>query len=533
ALANRQPRTLSLKELIRHYIDHRINVIERRTRTLLHEAKKKAHIQEGLIFAVCDIDEVIRLIRSSRTREEAIGKLAEKGFRIPEGHRHAEKIPRRLLAEVRRTGEAGAKLSRVQAEAIGAMRLIQLVGLEIERLVGEYAKLVEEIERLEAILADRGVVMRLIKADCAEMRARYATPRRTVIEEGDGDIDLEALIREEEMAVTISHGGWAKRVALATYRSQNRGGRGIIASDAHEDDFIEHLFVASTHDNLLCFTDSGRVFKIKVYEVPEMNRTAKGRSIRNLIELREGERAVEFMPIRDFEKREDYLAFATAHGKIKRSSLRLYQNVNKGGIIAVDLNEGDRLIGVTCTGGSAHLLLGTAEGMSIRFRESDARPMGRGAAGVKGIELGEGDQVVDLVCIDMRDENDPASCVHPEMDLLTITSNGFGKRTSLMEYLVAGEGPSGAVEYRVQSRGGKGRIDIRTNERNGRVVAMKAVTEADDLVCVTQGGMLVRMPVGQISRIGRNTQGVRVVNVRDGDRVVAAAIVKGGSLDAT
>jgi DNA gyrase subunit A len=525
ALVNRQPRTLSLKEIIRHYIDHRIVVIERRTRTLLHEAKKKAHIQEGLIFAVCDIDEVIRLIRSSRTREEAIEKLAQRGFQIAQGHKYTEKIPQRLLKQAQAVGGDGVHLTRVQAEAIGAMRLIQLVGLEIEKLVAEYARLVEEIEGLEAILADRGRVMTMIKNDCAEMRTRYATPRKTAIEEGDADIDLEALIREEDVAVTISHAGWVKRVPLTTYRSQNRGGRGVAGASTNEDDFIEHIFVASTHDNLLCFTDSGRVFKIKVYEAPEMARTAKGRSIRNLIELRDGEKAVEFMPIKDFEKHEDFLVFATAQGKIKRSSLRLYQNVNRAGIIAVDLNEGDRLIGVTYTSGNDHLLLGTTNGMSIRFKESDARPMGRSAAGVKGIELSEGDEVVDLVRIEMRDENDPTSSVHPEVDLLTITENGYGKRTSLTEYLVAGEAADGSVEYRVQSRGGKGRIDIRATERNGRVVAMKSVTEKDGVVCVTEGGLLVRMPVGQISRIGRNTQGVRVVNVKEGDRVVAAAVV--------
>lgn len=525
ALVNRQPRTLPLKDLIGQYVAHRVDVIERRTRHLLQEAKKKAHVLEGLILAVCDIDEVIRVIRSSRTREEAIGRLAAMRFRIAPDHRHAAAIPSRLMNAVRLAESAGGMpLSRVQAEAIGAMRLIQLVGLEIEKLVGDYKGLVAEIEGFEAILADHGRVLAIIKADCAEMKARYARPRLTKIEEGESDLNIEALIREEDVALTISHEGYAKRVPLSTYREQNRGGRGIIASDAKDEDFIEHLFVASTHDDLLCFTDTGRVFKIKVYEVPELSRTSKGRPIVNMIELKPGEKAVAFMPIRDFERTEDFLVFATAQGKVKRSSLRLYQNVNKGGIIAIDLNEGDSLVGVTQTSGRDHLLLGTAGGMSIRFAEGDARAMGRAAAGVKGIELEEGDRVVGLVRIEMRDADDPTSSVHPEIDLLTVTENGYGKRTDMTEYLVAGEGAGGAVEYRTQSRAGKGRIDIRTTERNGRVVSIKAVTPEDGVVFVTQGGLLVRTRVAQISRIGRNTQGVRVVNLKEGDRLIAAAV---------
>ncbi|HBS28975.1 MAG TPA: DNA gyrase subunit A, partial [Phycisphaerales bacterium] len=523
ALVNRQPRTLPLKEMIRCYIDHRVDVIERRTRHLLHEARKRAHVLEGLIFAVCDIDEVIALIRRSRTREEAITALSERAFRIAPDHRYAPRIPARLKEAA--SGAPGLRLTRVQAEAIGAMRLIQLVGLEIERLVADYAGVAAEIEGFEAILADRALVLKMVKDDCVQMRARYATPRRTAIEESDADIDIEALIREETAAVTISHDGLMKRSALSVYREQNRGGRGIIASDSKENDFIEHLLVASTHDDVLVFTDTGRVFRIKVYEIPEMARTAKGRSIRNIVELREDEKGVAFLPVEDFEKREDYLVFATAQGRVKRSGLRLYQNVNRGGIIAVALNEGDTLIGVTTTSGHDHLLLGTAKGMAIRFKESDARPMGRDAAGVKGIELAGDDRVVGLVRVEMRDEDDASSSVHPEVDLLTVTQNGFGKRTALLEYLVQGEGPGGAVEHRTQSRGGKGRIDIRTTERNGDVVAVKAVRPGDGLVCVTEGGLLVRMPVDQISRIGRNTQGVRVVNVREGDRVVATAVV--------
>ena len=521
ALVNRQPRTLPLKELIQHYIAHRVDVIERRTRFLLHEAQKKAHILEGLIYAVCDIDDVIKTIRASSTREQAINALVAKRFRIAGDHKFFAQIPSRLQRTIRESdGVGGVALTRVQAEAIGAMRLIQLVGLEIEKLVADYAGLVAEIEKYEGILADPAVVRGMIKADCLEMKARYHTARRTRIEEGESDINIASLIPVEDVAVTISHEGYVKRTPLSTYREQNRGGRGIIGADAKDEDFIEHLFVASTHDDLLCFTDSGRVYKIKVYEIPEMARTAKGRSIVNLIELKAGEKCIAYLPIKDFERAEDFLVFATSQGKVKRTSLKLYQNVNRSGIIAIDLNEGDHLVGVTNTSGEDHLLLGTANGMSIRFKEHDARAMGRAAAGVKGIELEEGDEVVGLVRVEMREADDATSAIHPNVDLLTVTERGYGKRTDLNEYLVQQEDGS----YRIQSRGGKGRIDIRTTERNGKVVAVAAVKEGEGVVFVTQGGLLVRMPVAQISRIGRNTQGVRVVNLKDGDTLIAAAV---------
>ncbi len=526
ALVNRQPRTLTLKELIELYIAHREEVVTRRTQRLLRDAQKKAHLLEGLILAVCDIDEVIRLIRASRTREEAIDTLAARAFRIAGDHQHRGRIPGRLLDRIDAAAD-GLALTRVQAEAIGAMRLIQLVGLEIEKLVGDYAALVEEIEGYEAILADRGRVLGIIKTDCAEMRERYASPRLTAIEESETDIDYEALIQEQEMAVTISHEGYIKRVPLETYREQGRGGRGVRASESKEGDFTEHVFVASTHDDLLCFTDTGRVFKMKVYEVPEMKRTSKGRSIVNLIDLKPGERAVEFMPISDFERGEYYLVFATAQGLIKRSSLRLYQNVHKGGLIAVRLNDGDSLISVTWTTGHDHLLLGTAGGMAIRFREDDARPMGRSAAGVKGISLKKGDRVIDMARIFMTEPDDTGvqRTREESLDLLTLCENGYGKRTAVDEYLVQSEREDGGFDLRPQSRGGKGRIDIRTTKRNGPVVALKAVLPGEGVVLITAEGLMVRIPIDSISRVGRATQGVRVINLRDSDRLIAAARV--------
>jgi DNA gyrase subunit A len=530
ALVNRQPRTLGLKELIRCYIDHRVEVVRRRTMHLLREAKKKAHVLEGLIYAVCDIDEVIRLIRASRTREEAIERLAERRFRIPPDHQHAPKIPERLMRAA--STEQGALLTRKQAEAIGAMRLIQLVGLEIDKLTDDYRALVEEIEDYEAILADPARVMAILKADCLEMRERFTSERRTRIDEAAGDIDLAALIREEDMTVTISHAGYAKRLPLDTYRSQGRGGKGIRASDARDGDFVEHVFVASTHDDLLCFTDTGRVFKLKVYELPEMSRTSKGRALVNLLDLRQGERTRAYLAIRDFESGSHYLTFVSRNGVVKRTPLKEYRNVHKGGLIAVGLREDDELLNVMLTTGNDDIILVTAAGSAIRFNEQDVRLMGRAAAGVKGIDLGPDGAVIGAVRVPMVDDQDGDPMTDPDaigagLSLLTVTRNGYGKRTSVEEYRVQPE----SGKPRSQSRGGKGRADIKTNARNGPSVAALGVADADDVVLITRGGQLVRLAADSISRIGRGTQGVRVVGLRAGDEVVAAARVEGEEPD--
>ncbi|MEZ6242273.1 MAG: DNA gyrase subunit A [Phycisphaerales bacterium] len=529
ALVNRQPRTLGLKELIECYIAHRVEVIRRRTSYLLREARKKAHVLEGMIHAVCDIDEVIELIKSSQTREEAIQKLMAKRFRIAPDHPAAGSIPKRLMERVRAAdAQGGSLLTRIQAETIGAMRLIQLVGLEIERLVKEYTELVAQIEDYESILASERRVRDIIIADCDEMKARFGSDRLTAIEDAGGDIDIAALIREEDMAVTISHAGYAKRVPLATYQAQGRGGKGIRASASKDEDFVEHLFVASTHDDLLCFTDTGRVFKIKVYELPEMSRTAKGRAIVNYVDLKPGERTCAYLAIKNFESGSHFLTFVSRHGIVKRTALKEYRNVRKSGLIAVGLKEGDGLLTAVLTSGSDDLLLVTGEGMAIRFNERDVRLMGRSAAGVKGIELGETNEVVGVVQVPMvvdgenytEFETDPRA-IERGLCLLTITEHGYGKRTLVDEYRVAPE--SGPL--RSQSRGGKGRADIKKTSRNGRTVAAIGVVETDDVVVVSRGGQLVRIPAESISRYGRGTQGVRVVGLNEGDAVIAAARV--------
>ena len=514
ALVRGEPRTLGILDLIRLFIEHRQEVIRRRTNYRLQQAQQEAHRIEGLIYAVCDIDEVIKLIRESQTRDEAIEKLMSRGFRIPADHPYAPQIPQRLRDA---TAEGDSRLTRVQAEAIGRLQLIQLVGLEIERLVGEYTKLVAQIEEYEYILATPQKVLDMIKEDTLELKRKYGDERRTVLEEGEvGELNIAELTPVEQVAVTITHAGYVKRLPVEEYRTQGRGGRGVIGSKSKDDDFTEHVFVASTHDDLLCFTDRGRVFRIKVFEIPEATRTSRGRAIVNIINLQAGERVCEFMPISDFEKGEYYLLFATERGLVKRTALKDYRNVHASGIIALSLRDGDSLIGVTWTDGNDHIILGTSSGMAIRFDENDARVMGRNASGVKGIDLANGDAVVGLVKVPAGDE----------MDLLTATAHGYGKRTPTSEYLVQGTGEDGQPDLRPQGRGGKGRRDIKTEGRNGPVVTLRAVTEADDLMLITLNGMIVRINAGSISRIGRNTQGVRVINLAAGDQLVAVARVR-------
>ena len=352
------------------------------------------------------------------------------------------------------------------------------------------------------------MLFRSIQEDCEEIREAYGTDRKTSIEESEvDDYNIGDLIPEHHVVITVTHRGYIKRLPSDTYREQGRGGRGVAGGKVAEDDFTEMLFTASSHDDLLCFTTFGRVFKLKVWQIPEGARTGKGRAIVNLLRLKEGEQVVACLPIEDFEAGENFLVFSTKQGKVKRTALRDFKNVNVAGINAVNLREGDDLVRVVHTEGSHHLLLATASGMSIRFCESDARVMGRAAAGVKGIDLTAGDEVVGLVRVD------------DDADLLTVTSNGYGKRTPMAEYLVHSQDGS----TRPQGRGGKGRRDIRTEGRNGPVVSIRNVHDSDGIVLASESGMLVRIPAESISRIGRNTQGVRLVNLKAGDHVIAAA----------
>ncbi|HEY0007156.1 MAG TPA: DNA gyrase subunit A [Tepidisphaeraceae bacterium] len=512
AIVNRQPRTMGLKELIQHFIAHRKEVIVRRTKFLLRKAKQRGHILEGLIFAVCDIDEIVRLIRTSKTRDEAIEKLRVRGFRIPLDHPYAPQIPEKLLARA----QNDILLSQAQAEAIGRLQLIQLVGLEIERLTKEYREITAEIEGYELILSDERRVFDIIRDDTLAIMERYGDDRRTEIDEfAGGIVDMEALIQKEDVVVTVSHTGYVKRLPVGTYRAQSRGGRGIKGGETKDGDFVEHLFVANTHDYLLFFTNKGRVYERRVFDVPEMSRTSLGRAAANLMDFQPGEKIAQVLSITDFGKDEAYLVFATSRGVVKKTALTAYANILNKGIIAIGLEEGDTLIDVAVTQGEDEILLATKQGMSIRFNEKDVRPMGRPAGGVKGIDLSDvqpsddkspgRDEVVSMIVIP-KDQGDKICMV------LTGCENGYGKRTQV-------------GEYRLQRRGGSGVINIKTTERNGNVVGMKAVCDEDELMLITQNGIIVRTRVSEIRETGRNAAGVKLINVDNGDMLVAMARV--------
>lgn len=526
ALVKGQPRTLGLRDLIRLWVEHRIEVVRRRTAFLLHKAQTEAHIIEGKIYAVCDIDEVIRMIRASRTRDEAIDKLQDRGFRIPADHPHAAKIPQRFLAE---SATNPVALTRVQAEAIGRLQLIQLVGLEIEKLVADYSKLLAEIEGYEAILASDQMVLDIIKTDLNDLIALFSVAkggdrpigeRRTEISMQEAeDVDIADLIPEETVAVTFSRLGYIKRLPIAEYRTQNRGGKGVIGSKNDEGDLPSQVFISSTHDDLLCFTDTGRVFRQRVFEIPEANKTSKGKNIINLLNLAEGEKITGFLPVHEFAKCQDFLVFITKKGVVKRTAMIEYRNINARGINAVNFKEdesgSDSLVAVLHTTGSNHLLIGTKNGIAIRFEESDAREMGRSASGVRGINLEDGDEVIGAVAIDPEKEG----------VLLTLTEKGYGKRTETKEYLVQSEDGS----TRVQSRGGKGRKDVEVTDKNGPVVAVRAVEPGEEILLLSAQGQAIRTRADDVRMTHRGSQGVKVMTLDEGDKLVAVASVAGGA----
>ena len=492
ALVDRQPQTLNLKQLLKLYIDHRKQVIRRRTQFLLRRAKQRAHILEGLILAVGDIDAIIELIKKSPDPNAARAALMARALRLVE---HA--TLRRLLpaAFVSRFTTSDQHLTAVQANAILAMQLQRLTGLEIEKLAGEYSNLVEEIEGHEAMLRDERLVLDVIREDIHEIKDAFKDKRRTEIVEAVGEFSMEELIPDEPVVVTISREGYIKRTDVEEYRKQGRGGKGVRGSAAKEGDFLEHLFVASTHDYLLIFTDRGRVYWFRVYDVPVMSRTSRGRSIANLLQMQPNESHRAILPVKEFE--ESFVFFATAKGTVKKTPISAYSRPRPSGIIAISLDSDDSLINVVRTSGDNEIALGSRDGMAIRFHENDVRAMGRSAHGVRGMNLDPADSVVALVAID------------PGVSVLTVCENGYGKRTSI-------------DEYRKTRRGGKGVINIKTTDRNGNVVTILAVVDDDELMFITAAGMMLRTDLSALREIGRNTQGVRLIKLDEGDKVVAA-----------
>ncbi|HSN16543.1 MAG TPA: DNA gyrase C-terminal beta-propeller domain-containing protein, partial [Anaeromyxobacteraceae bacterium] len=483
------------------FVAHRRDVVTRRTRFELRQARAREHILLGLQIALDHIDEIIELIKKAGDRDAARdGLIAKYG------------------------------LSELQAKAILEMQLQRLTGLERQKILDELAEVQKLITRLREILGSEKVMMEVIVGELREVRQLFADERRTEIRGEAADLETEDLIAEEEMVVTVSHAGYVKRNAVSTYRAQRRGGRGKTGAAARDEDFIESLFVASTHSYLLVFTDKGKVYWLKVHEIPQAGRAARGKPIVNLLQLAQGEKVAAILPVRELPEPRSgdeaegdapepaegigqYVFMATRKGVIKKTRLDQYARPRAAGIIALGIEEGDELIAARLTDGKSHVVLSTAQGMAIRFEESDVRAMGRSAYGVKGITLDEGDAVVSAESIPPPAEGAPA----PE--LLTVTANGYGKRTEL-------------AEYRVQSRGGKGIITIKTTERNGPVAAVATVSEAEEVMLITNQGMLIRMPAKGISVIGRNTQGVRLITLESKDEgVVAVARVAEASPD--
>ena len=541
ALVDGRPRFLGLKEMMQKYLDHRVEVIRRRTNYLLREAKRRAHVLEGQLIAISSLDEVIRICRTSPSRSQT--KQLLQGMEV------AATVMQRAIGEAAfdaLSSELGLteayRMTEEQAEAVVRMQLGQLAALESDEILKEYNTLRGEILTYEDLLADEGKVRTIIRDDLTEIRDKYGDARKTEISDEGGDVEMEELIPDEPVVVTLSHEGFIKRLPIDTYRVQNRGGRGV-SGGLRDEDFVEHLFVATTKSYLLCFTTRGQMYWLKVYHIPQASRTSAGRSIANVLSLKPEEKITSVIPVREFGGA-DSLLMATRRGIVKKTSLMDYSRPRLGGIIGINIDDGDQLIGVVRTLPGDQVILNSRIGMAIRFDESDAREMGRNTRGVKGIALSAQDEVVGLTVTD------------PEGFLLTICEQGYGKRTPFGVNVAAGaeiieddaetgteivesepiestelleseETPEVAdrssMRYRLQRRGGKGIRDIRTTDRNGPVVGVCSVREGDEIMLITVQGMVTRSRVDEIRIVGRNTLGVRIMNLKDGDRIANVA----------
>jgi DNA gyrase subunit A len=465
ALVNGQPRVLKLKRILLHFLQHRRDVVLRRTRFELKKSEERAHILEGLKIALDHLDAIINLIRKSKNPQEA---------------------KRGLMKDY--------PLSEVQAQAILDMKLQRLTGLEREKIVHDFKEIVKEIARLKSILENDALVSQIINDELIEIKNKYTNDRRTEITSDSKEITIEDLISDEEMVVTLSHQGYIKRNPLSSYRSQRRGGKGLIGMETKEEDFVKNLYISATHDSMLFFSNLGRLYWLKTYQIPEAGRAAKGKALINLLALSEGERIMTALPVRNFQ--EGYLVMITKKGMVKKTALEKYSNPRGKGIIAVTIKKDDELIAVRRTDGKSDLIIGTRKGLAIRFNEEDVRDMGRTATGVRGIRLRKGDTVVS------------AEVAEERKAIITVTEKGWGKRTKISE-------------YPIQKRGGKGVISIKITEKGSEAVGLMQVNDEDEIVMITSSGKLIRTIAGNISLLGRNTQGVRLMNVRQEDKIVS------------
>ena len=470
ALVDGSPRVLNLKQVLHYYVEHQKDVITRRTKYELNKAQARAHILQGLTIALDHLDAVITTIRESRTAD----------------------IARQALMD-------GFGLTEKQAQAILDLRLQRLTGLEREKIEEEYQEILKTIDYLQGVLADERKIFGIIKDELTKVKEQYGDDRRTRITLSSSDMDIEDLIAEEDVVLTVTHGGYVKRIPLTTYRNQKRGGRGVTGMGTKETDFVEHLLITTTHHTIMFFTNRGLVYRLKGYDIPEATRQAKGTAIVNLLPLASGETITAVIPIREY--REDrFLFMATKKGIVKKTGLKEYDTARKGGLIALTLDEDDELIGVRFTDGERRIILGTRDGLAIMFEEDDVRSMGRQARGVHGIRLKDMDEVVGM------------DTVKEDSEVLTVTEEGYGKRTS-------------ATEYRVQQRGGKGVINMKVTEKTGAVVGLKVVRPNQELMLITQEGIVIRTNIDEISVISRNTQGVTLIKTENGDRVASLAVM--------
>ncbi len=481
ALVNGRPQTLNLKDLIRHFVDFRLEVVTRRTQYELRKAEERLHILEGYLIALDHLDEVIKLIRNSKNPEEAKDGLIN-----------------------------NFGMSEIQAKAVLALTLQRLTGMEIEKIREEHREISALISRLKEILANEFMRFDIIKSELAEIRRKYGDERRSEIVYYGDDINYEDMIAEEEMVVTISHLGYVKRTSLDEYKRQNRGGKGSFGGKTRDEDFIEHIFVASTHNYLLLFTEQGKCFWLKVYEIPEGNKTSKGRPVQNIVNINLEDKIKAFINIKDLKDEEfldsHFIVMATKKGTVKKTSVREYSRPRQNGVNAITVREGDELIDVALTNGQSEILLGSKFGYAVRFDEEDARAIGRTASGVRGITLrAEDDEVIGMVCVDKTLETKP--------DIMVVSENGYGKRSAL-------------DDYRITSRGGKGVISLNVTDKTGSMIAIDSVTDENDLMIINKSGITIRIGLDTLRVIGRNTQGVRLINVNDDDAIAAVCKIE-------
>lgn len=486
ALVNGRPYTLNLKELIGHFVDHRHEVVVRRTQYELRKAKERAHILEGYLIALDNLDEVIALIRGSQTTEEARTGLMER-----------------------------FELSEIQAKAILEMRLQRLTGLERDKIREEYEELMKKIEHLEAVLANEGMRMDIIKEELQEIRDKYGDERRTQIEYASADFRIEDMIPNEEVVVTISHLGYMKRTSLSEFKTQGRGGRGSRGSSTRDQDFIESLFVAKTHNYLLVFTEQGKCFWMRVFEIPEGTKQSKGRAVQNMINIESGDKVLAYIRVEDLTDgdyvKNNFIVMCTQNGVIKKTTLEAYSRPRSNGIIAINVREGDTLLEARLTDGNSDIVMATRAGRAIRFHESNVRPMGRSASGVRGVSLTSAeDRVVGMVCVAQSDT---------ETSVLVVSENGYGKRTYL------NDPEDGEPIYRITNRGGKGVKTLNVTDKTGSLITIKSVTDQDDLMIINKNGITIRLSLVELRVMGRATQGVRLINLRNNDEIAAVAKV--------